>query len=45
MPNLLDALLPEGKKYDNVIKVCDIEGEQLQIVFDILSQKVICFFT
>ncbi len=45
MPNLLDALLPEGRKYDNVIKVCDIEGEQLQIVFDILSQKVICFFT
>jgi hypothetical protein len=45
MPNLLDVLLPEGRKYNNVIKVCDIEGEQLQIVFDILSQKVICFFT
>jgi hypothetical protein len=45
MPNLLDALFPESKRYADVVKVCEVEGENLQIVFDVLSQKVICFFT
>ena len=45
MPNLLETLFPESKKYADVVKVCDIEAENLQFVFDVLSQKVICFFT
>ncbi len=44
LPNLLTSLLPESSRYANVVKVCDTEKEQLQIVCDILSQKVLCFF-
>jgi hypothetical protein len=43
MPNLLTDFLPEENKYKNVVKVCDIS--QLQIMSDVVSQKVICFFT
>ena len=44
MPNLLDSLLPESKKYADTVKIFDIEGVQLLFIFDIRSQKVICFF-
>jgi hypothetical protein len=42
MPNLLTDFLPEEDKYKDVIKVCDVS--QLQIMSDVVSQKVICFF-
>jgi hypothetical protein len=42
MPNLLTDFLPEENKYKNVVKVCDVS--QLQIMSDVVSQKVICFF-
>ena len=45
MPNLLADLVPESDKYAHVVKVYEIEQEQLQIMCDILSQKVICMFT
>ncbi|MBN1787607.1 MAG: PEP/pyruvate-binding domain-containing protein [Sedimentisphaerales bacterium] len=45
MPNLLTDFLPEEQKYENVIKIYDIDSAQLQIMSDIISQKVICFFT
>jgi hypothetical protein len=45
MPNLLTDLFPEEHKYDNVVKVYGVDSDQLQIMSDIVSQKVICFFT
>ena len=42
MPNLLAEFLPEEGKYKDVIKVCDVD--YLQIMSDVVSQKVICFF-
>ncbi len=45
MPNLLTYFLPEEHKYENVVKVYEVNSDQLQIMCDIVSQKVICFFT
>ena len=44
MPNLLSELLPESGKYADIVKVCDVERNKLQIICDIISQKVVCFF-
>jgi hypothetical protein len=45
MPNLLTNFLPEEDKYGNVVKVYEVGSNQLQIMSDVVSQKVICFFT
>jgi hypothetical protein len=44
MPNLLTDLFPEEHKYQDVVKVYGIDSGQLQIMSDVISQKVICFF-
>jgi hypothetical protein len=44
MPNLLEKFSPQDKKYEDVVKVCDIDSEQLQIKCDVVSQKIACFF-
>ena len=44
MPNLLADTMPESAKYAHVVKVYDTEKEKLQIMCDIISQKVICMF-
>ncbi len=45
MPNLLTDLLPEEHKYEDVVKVYEVDSSQLQIMCDVVSQKVVCFFT
>jgi hypothetical protein len=45
MPNLLTDLFPEERKYEDVVKVYEIDSNKLQIMSDVISQKVICFFT
>ncbi len=45
MPNKLTDFAPESAKYADVVKVYQIEHEQLEIMCDILSQRVICMFT
>ena len=45
MPNLLTDLFPEERKYEDVVKVYEVDSSQLQMMCDIVSQKVICFFT
>jgi len=45
MPNLLTDLFPEERKYEDVVKVYEVGSSQLQIMSDVVSQKVICFFT
>ena len=44
MPNLLTALFPEESKYEDVVKVYEIDSGQLQIMCDVISQKIVCFF-
>jgi hypothetical protein len=44
MPNLLNHYLPEGGKFTDAIKVFETDQQQLQIMCDVLSQKVVCFF-
>jgi len=44
MPNLLSDLVPAEKDYENVVKVVDLDLNSLQIMSDIVSQKLICFF-
>jgi hypothetical protein len=45
MPNLLANFLPEERKYEDVVKVYEVDPDQLQVMCDIISQKVVCFFT
>jgi len=45
MSNLLTDLFPEERKYANVVKVYEVDSGQLQIMCDVVSQKVVCFFT
>jgi hypothetical protein len=45
MPNLLTHFSPGSNKYTNIVKVYETDHEQLQIMCDIVSQKVVCFFT
>ncbi len=44
MSNLLTSFLSEEHKYENVVKVYEVDPNQLQIMCDVVSQKVICFF-
>ncbi|RLF62997.1 MAG: phosphoenolpyruvate synthase, partial [Thermoplasmata archaeon] len=44
MDNSLAKLLPEASKYESVVHVCETNREQLQIVADMLAQKVVCYF-
>jgi len=45
MPNLLTDFFPEERKYEDVVKVYEVDSCQLQFMCDVVSQKVICFFT
>jgi hypothetical protein len=37
--------LPERANYQDVNKVIDVAGTGLQIISDVLSQKVVCLLT
>ncbi|MDI6756140.1 MAG: PEP/pyruvate-binding domain-containing protein, partial [Thermodesulfobacteriota bacterium] len=43
LPNIIEALIPEGSRYGEVIKVHDVEGKGLFLLADIISRKVVCF--
>jgi len=45
MPNSLASFLPEEHKYQDVVKVYELDSDELQIMCDIVSGKVVCFFT
>jgi hypothetical protein len=45
MPNLLTEFLPDSSKYVDAVRVYETHDEQLQVLCDILSQEVTCFFT
>ena len=44
MPNLLTSFFPEEQKYEDVVKVYEVGSDQLQIMYDVVSQKAVCFF-
>jgi len=45
MPNKLSKALPESAMYADVVKVFDVSKKGLQIMCDIVSQRVLCFFS
>jgi hypothetical protein len=45
MPNSLTNFLPEEHKHQDVVKVYELDSDGLQIMCDIVSGKVVCFFT
>ncbi len=42
-PNKLWDLIPEDGRYEDCVQVCDLEGEEVYLKSDILSQQVICY--
>jgi hypothetical protein len=43
LPNLLEKLAPEYKKYKETVRVSDVQALKLRLMADIISQKVILF--
>jgi hypothetical protein len=44
MPNLLTQFLPDSSKYADTVRIYETNNEQLQIICDVLSQEIVCFF-
>ncbi len=44
-PNKLTELTPDAGKYADVVHVHLVDNGKLQIISDIVTQKVVCFFT
>jgi hypothetical protein len=45
MPNLLTELVPQSAKYEDVVRVHEVDSGQLQIIGDMVSQKLVCLFS
>jgi hypothetical protein len=43
MPNDLEKFAPQSAKYSDIVKVCDTSGYNLQIIADMVSQRLVCF--
>jgi hypothetical protein len=43
MPNSLAGMLPEQRKYEDVVKVYNLDREPLKLMCDVVSQKTACF--
>lgn len=41
--NILDELLPEGIRFYKTLKVYDFSGEEVLLITDIVSQRLVCF--
>jgi hypothetical protein len=44
MPNLLEELVPEDRKYADVVRVYDVKGKDLRFFSDVVAQEMVCFF-
>lgn len=42
IPNELTDVLPESEKYAGVVKLCNLNKQNLHIISDLTTQKVIC---
>jgi hypothetical protein len=45
MTNLLEELVPEDRKYADVVGVYDVKGKDLRFISDVVAQEMICFFS
>ena len=45
LKNLFSELIPESSRFEDLIGVYDVNAKGLKIMSDILSQKVIAFFS
>lgn len=43
-PNILADLMPEDGRFAKVVKVFDMRNQDLRLLSDIVTQKMICFF-
>jgi len=43
LPNALEGLMPASSRYKRVVKVCNLPDNGLQLMADVVSQKLICF--
>ncbi|MCX5849824.1 MAG: phosphoenolpyruvate synthase, partial [Deltaproteobacteria bacterium] len=44
MPNLLEDIVPEDRKYADVVHVHDVREKKLILLSDIVAQEMVCFF-
>ena len=45
VPNLLEKISPEDKRYAKVVHVHDVKSNKLIFLSDVVSQKMICYFS
>jgi hypothetical protein len=43
LPNALEGLMPASSRYKRVVKVCNLPDDGLQLMADVVSQKLLCF--
>jgi hypothetical protein len=43
IPRGLKHFVPQYSKYENVVKVLDLDKNKVRIAADIISQKMVCF--
>jgi hypothetical protein len=41
--NLLSILVPESSRYEGIVTVVDTTGDDMRLLADVVTQKVICF--
>ncbi len=41
--NRLEALLPDDRGFQSIVRVMDLDGKELKLLADMASQKVVCF--
>lgn len=44
LPNSLETIMPDANDYVDVVRVYDVEEKDIQIVADVVSQRVMCFY-
>jgi hypothetical protein len=44
MPNLLDKIVPEDRRYASVVRVHDVKNDNLRFLADAVAQEMICYF-
>ena len=42
LPNMLGEMLPEDGTYQGVVKVCDLQNQELKLLSDVALQRVVC---
>lgn len=43
LPNMLEGLMPASTRFKRVVKVCNLPGAGMQLLADVVTQKLVCF--